>query len=134
MGRNFKIISAARMAFKTAFVCWWFFMFAVTSLPGEFIPTNRFQNLDKEIHFILYFVLTLLFWFTVLGNHIKRGWWSPGRIIIVLISYAALDETLQLFIAGRHAVFDDFLANLAGISMGIVCVIMFRRIVYLITG
>ncbi|MDP5011171.1 MAG: VanZ family protein [Crocinitomicaceae bacterium] len=79
------------------------------------IPTN-----DKVGHFIAYafFSLNIL----LLGKNIMQ--YTVSTLLIV--TYGILIEFLQSFV-GRETSFYDFLANSAGVSIGIVLFLLFRK-------
>jgi hypothetical protein len=84
--------------------------FALPSLP----PGLDSSPIDKLIHTGL---------FAVCGFLLTRGWlhqtrsWLP--LLLLLIAYAAITETLQYFIPGRGASTADFLADGIGAAIGI---------------
>ncbi len=79
------------------------------------IPTN-----DKVGHFIAYAVFSLNVLF--LGKNIKQYTISMSLII----AYGILIEFLQSFVV-RETSFYDFLANSAGVSIGIMLFLVFRK-------
>ena len=79
------------------------------------IPTN-----DKVGHFIAYAVFSLNVLF--LGKNIKQYTIS----VILILAYGILIEFLQSFV-GRETSFYDFLANSAGVIIGIWLFLLFRK-------
>ena len=79
------------------------------------IPTN-----DKVGHFIAYAVFSLNI--LLLGKNIMQ--YTVSTLLIV--AYGILIEFLQSFV-GRETSFYDFLANSAGVSIGIVLFLFFRK-------
>ena len=79
------------------------------------IPTN-----DKVGHFIAYAVFSLNI--LLLGKNIMQ--YTVSTLLIV--TYGILIEFLQSFV-GRETSFYDFLANSAGVSIGIVLFLFFRK-------
>lgn len=79
------------------------------------IPTN-----DKVGHFIAYAVFSLNI--LLLGKNIMQ--YTVSTLLIV--AYGILIEFLQSFV-GRETSFYDFLANSAGVSIGIVLFLLFRK-------
>ena len=79
------------------------------------IPTN-----DKVGHFIAYAVFSLNI--LLLGKNIMQ--YTVSTLLIV--TYGILFEFLQSFV-GRETSFYDFLANSAGVSIGIVLFLLFRK-------
>jgi VanZ family protein len=79
------------------------------------IPTN-----DKVGHFIAYAVFSLNI--LLLGKNIMQ--YTVSTLLIV--AYGILIEFLQSFV-GRETSFYDFLANSAGVSIGIMLFLLFRK-------
>lgn len=79
------------------------------------IPTN-----DKVGHFIAYAVFSLNV--LLLGKNIKQYALS----MLLIVAYGILIEFLQSFV-GRETSFYDFLANSAGVSIGILLFLLFRK-------
>ncbi|ERP31279.1 VanZ family protein [Chitinivibrio alkaliphilus] len=123
-----------RRGIQIVFVAWWVGMIIATSIPGEHIPQDVFTDVSRGIHFLLYFVFTILFWI-VMEPHSKRSkWWTPLRAVLFLVVYASLDEVHQLFIPGRHASMADFYANCAGIATALVVLATVHRLLQLKKG
>ncbi len=75
---------------------------------------------DKVFHFIEYMVLAFCFY---LG--MKHGWSGKGlplwaTIFFTCMGIGALDEFYQGFIPGRDSSIMDFLADTAGVGLGVV--------------
>ena len=79
------------------------------------IPTN-----DKVGHFIAYAVFSLNI--LLLGKNIMQ--YTVSTLLIV--TYGILIEFLQSYV-GRETSFYDFLANSAGVSIGIMLFLLFRK-------
>lgn len=75
---------------------------------------------DKVGHLIAYAVFSLNV--LLLGRNFKQYALS----MLLIISYGILIEFLQSFV-GRDTSFYDFLANSAGVSIGIVLFLLFRK-------
>jgi VanZ family protein len=75
---------------------------------------------DKVGHFIAYAVFSLNV--LLLGRNFKQYALS----MLLIVSYGILIEFLQSFV-GRDTSFYDFLANSAGVSIGIVLFLLFRK-------
>jgi VanZ family protein len=78
------------------------------------------QANDKVGHFIAYAVFSLNV--LLLGKNIKQYTLS----ILLIVAYGILIEFLQSFV-GRETSFYDFLANSAGVSIGIILFLVFRK-------
>lgn len=110
---NFSFIKA---------IIWAILIFLGSSISGNSLNEIKFINipgLDKLIHFIWYFVLTL---FTLAGTFKSLGKIKFFLYLIIVstcVSYGALMEYLQktVFIARSMDIF-DFIANSSGALFG----------------
>lgn len=106
----------------------WFFVSAIyfglittlSHIPGHAIASLGFNIWDKAAHFAVYAVLGL---FLGLGFFHRFGQ-RKGRILLftslVVLTLGALDETHQLFVDGRFASVDDWIADgLGGVFGGL---------------
>jgi VanZ family protein len=75
---------------------------------------------DKVGHFIAYAVFSLNV--LLLGKNIKHYTLS----MLFIVAYGILIEFLQSFV-GRETSFYDFLANSAGVGIGIMLFLLFRK-------
>jgi len=66
---------------------------------------------DLLVHFSVFFALALLL---LLGLGAKRLW----LVVLLAISFAAVDELRQLYLPGRHADWMDFTADVLAIGVG----------------
>jgi len=91
---------------------------AVSSLPTSRLPDLGGHEIDKLLHFVQY---------AVLGYLVSRGW-GPGRPAgnrrigswlpaVILLAFAALDESHQRWIPGRSVEFWDWVADSAGVMV-----------------
>ena len=99
-------------------IFWAAFIFWNSSRSHIHIPNYFFHNLDKIIHFGVYFVLGYLITRAFsLGNFNNL----TGKIFSLSISLGALyglsDEFHQMFVPGRSMDFFDFLADVVGIAI-----------------
>ena len=109
--------SARRSAWwlARALLVLWLAAFTATHLPKGHVPDTDVG--DRTLHAVGYFVLAGLFLVTL----IVRG---TGRIRRVGIAcavfpvYAAIDEISQPLV-NRHASFDDWLADMAGLAAAV---------------
>lgn len=93
---------------------YWCALFVVMHVPITRAPHLPFEQGDKLIHFVLYFLLAWLG-----GRHLRARGHSlrVSSILVWTVVYAiygALDEWLQSFV-GRTMSFGDWLADLGGI-------------------
>lgn len=94
-------------------------IFFLSSRPYFHAPGPEFEAKDKVAHFIEYMILGVLL-FKAIG-------WSASRdkiinflfLLAVGVSIAALDELFQSYIPGRTMSVMDWLADAAGISVGV---------------
>jgi len=94
-------------------------IFVLSSFPLPDSPFLSAHGLDKLIHAAEYAVFFLL---------LRRA--SSGRAwiaLLIAVLYAGSDELHQAFVPGRHAGFDDFSADLAGIALMAVLLAVLRR-------
>ncbi len=98
---------------------YWPFIFALAHIP---IPqlVRKASVSDKSLHFIAYLALVFLLWFAVSPDRkvtCRRAaaWW----VFLVTVCYGVIDELLQSVIVGRSCDAMDFLADLAGVLMGL---------------
>jgi VanZ family protein len=78
------------------------------------------QVSDKWLHFLAYLNLVFLLWFSVRPDG-KISWRSRLVWLVLLASaaYGGIDELLQPYV-GRTKDLGDFLANVAGASVGLI--------------
>ena len=94
----------------------WLSAFVATHLPAGNVPDVHVG--DKTLHVVGYFVLASL----LLATLITRGVGPICRVamtVVALAAYGAIDEATQPFVR-RHASFDDWLANLAGVLAAVI--------------
>jgi VanZ family protein len=105
---------------------WFFIILLVVSVPAGNLPKSdlfKIPHFDKVVHTGMFFV------FTVLLNY---GFYKQESVsflkvynytiaITFGVIYSIVTEILQHFyIAGRSGEYWDFVANLAGISLGVI--------------
>ena len=108
-------------------VVYWVGIFILTHMPGQHITffTARLTFFDKILHFIAYFILSLLLW-TVL-NPARKVDWKKARvwwILVVIVLYGVFDEWLQAY-TQRSCSFYDFLADVAGAAAALILLSIF---------
>jgi len=106
-----------------------FYWPAIFVLTHIFVPASllrQMQASDKSLHFLVYFILITLLWFSVSSaqkvNFRGKKIWI---VLFLLVFYAGADEWLQGFSAGRNRDIMDFVANLTGLFGGLVLVSLF---------
>jgi Tfp pilus assembly protein PilF/VanZ family protein len=83
----------------------------------------RFPGIDKGLHTLEYlFVVVLLHALVRRTLHVQHELWHVRLAIGLSVLLAALDESLQRLAPARNVETLDFVANLAGITMGWVVV------------
>ena len=105
--------------YKFLFLIWFFFIFIVSVYPGNLIglilfgdPTT-YPGGDKINHFISYFILGLLSFFSFKNSHKFKS------IIYLLISFSILIELSHLLIPNRFYENLDLIMNFVGLISGI---------------
>lgn len=95
---------------------WWAGAFVATHMPLT-EGTRGLPYVDKVTHVFLYAGLAFLLanWRATRGAVGKQ---EIARVIIILLIYTAIDETLQQFV-GRTPDFKDAAANLIGMFLGL---------------
>lgn len=97
-------------------IAWGVVILVITSVPGSAIPAGpEIPGLDKVVHGTMYGVLGFL-----VGNALLRervaAWVLAGGVIAVM---AAGDEWHQEWIPGRSAETLDWVADVAGATVGL---------------
>jgi len=100
-------------------VIYWIILFIATTLPSNDLPNMNVS--DKIEHFSAYFILAVLLNFTMMFQDkyllMKRKAWL--FTILIILTYAGLDELHQLFIPGRDCEFLDWISDSSGVLLGI---------------
>jgi VanZ family protein len=107
-------------------VVYWPVIFILTHIIVPPPILSQMQASDKSLHFLVYFILIVMFWFSIspekkAGLRSKKVW----IVFLILISYAAIDEWLQGLSAERTRDFMDFVANAEGLAAGLVLIFLF---------
>jgi len=105
---------------------YWPVMFVMTHLPAGAV--RQIRSNDKVAHFSAYLMLTLLYWLVRYGRtrpslRSSALYWA----ILLIAVYGGVDELSQHFVEGRHASPYDWCADMAGMSVALVLVYVFRR-------
>jgi VanZ family protein len=102
---------------------------AIFILTHIFVPPpllRQMQASDKALHFLAYFILIILLWSSISPaekvNFRRKKIWV---ILPLLVFYAGADEWLQGLEASRTRDIMDFVANLEGLSAGLVVICLF---------
>lgn len=102
---------------RPLFLAYWIALTTGTHWPRLAIPG---LYSDKVLHLGAFGGLALL-----LGWAYPQRWGSKlgrlGILALTLIVYATIDEITQLKVPGRTACWEDWFADLAGITLGLAC-------------
>ena len=98
---------------------YWPAIFVLAHIP---IPqlVYKAQVSDKTLHLITYLILVFLLWFAVSPD--KKVNWGKATVwlvFLIMAGYGGVDELLQGYV-GRSCDIKDFLANLAGVTGGLI--------------
>jgi len=98
---------------------YWPAIFVLAHIP---IPqlVYKAQVSDKTLHLITYLILVFLLWFAVSPD--RRVNWRKAAVwwvFLIMAGYGGVDELLQGYV-GRSCDIKDFLANLAGVTGGLI--------------
>jgi len=105
---------------------YWPALFVLTHLPK--LPPTGVYGGDKVAHFASYLVLTVLFWLARYGKCKP----SLGRreiyiVLFLMVCYGAVDELSQQWVPNRVADWLDWLADSAGVVIGLAGVLVLRK-------
>lgn len=100
-------------------IVYWVILFTATTLPARDLPTTGVS--DKIEHFSAYLILAILLNLTLMfqnkyPNLKKKAWLFTLMFSLV---YGGLDEIHQYFIPGRDCDIIDWLADTAGVLIGL---------------
>lgn len=117
----------------------YWFPFIFYSLAILFVSTRPLAHLppfpmnDKVMHFMEYsvygFLLVRIFWHRLPKSRMPTALWAW----LGVACFAALDETAQIFAAGRQPDVRDWAADVAGGLCGIAAYILIRRLLDRVT-
>jgi VanZ family protein len=98
---------------------YWPAIFVLAHIP---IPqlVYKAQVSDKTLHLVVYLILVFLLWFAVSPD--RRVNWRKAAVwwvFLIMAGYGGVDELLQGYV-GRSCDIKDFLANLVGVSGGLI--------------
>lgn len=100
-------------------IIYWLILFTATTLPSKDLPDTHVS--DKIEHFTAYFILAVLLNFAMMFQNkypgLRRKAWL--FTLIIILSYAGLDEIHQLFIPGRDCEVLDWVADSSGVLLGV---------------
>lgn len=118
------------LKFRVVLALIWLLLLVLAMLsPGDNFPTTpAFPFKDKIVHFVLFFVLLIL-WLRVVNTSQKKIIVKIITIYLVFgIFIAILVEYLQQKIPHRSFDYGDIAANILGGAVGIICFyILYKR-------
>jgi VanZ family protein len=118
----------ARRFWRISFWCYAPALFAATHWPALRVDVPGVERPDLLVHFVCFGAWAALLALTQYTGPLGRTR-SFGRAWIIALVCAAVDEGSQAIpILRRTAVWDDLVANLIGVTLGIVVVIVVCRI------
>lgn len=109
--------------------CWAFWAFAVTLAVGLLWPNAQLPPVinrpDLVVHAVSYGMFTALLFASGLcvrpRSTLGRTWRSLRWTVLIALIFSTVTETLQgIPILKRTSAFDDWLANLSGIVLGVI--------------
>jgi VanZ family protein len=110
---------ALRLLLVGGVVVYWALLFVGTHLPGDpsLRPTQSLPHIDKVVHAAAFAGLAIL----LLAG--LTGWWRPGvglgvTVILLLATYAGLDELTQGLVRHREPDLRDWVADVLGVLVG----------------
>jgi VanZ family protein len=115
---------------KTRFITWlpalvvMATIFTASSLHGEEVPLPDFFGSDKVAHLSIYALLGFALSWRDNRRSLKNWDWQ-GLILGWL--YGASDEIHQIFVPGRRAGMDDWIADAMGIALALLITFAARR-------
>lgn len=107
-----------------ALIVYWILIFIGTHIPE--IPSSAPKINDKVMHFCAYFGLTTFLCYVSKPNVF---WKRFGRIALIALSYAGIDEFTQSFVPSRTADWLDFAADACGTASAIGCYVLAQTVV-----
>lgn len=106
-------------------IFYWLLILTLTSLPGYDMPNIKIN--DKIEHFLAFGGLGFLLFLSLRIQNkyilLKKLPWLFTILFVAL--YAAFDELHQLFIPGRMCDFNDWVADMIGVIIGVLIMAVF---------
>lgn len=102
--------------FHIALIIYLLIIFISSSIPGDNFPKVDFEFSDKIVHFIIYSILFILFFYS-LKNQTKYTKLQKSALeysFLFTALYGVTDELHQYFVPHRSCELFDWLADLAG--------------------
>jgi VanZ family protein len=123
----FKYLLENKKVAYALLVIYWIALFIGTTLPGNSLPS--FGGVDKIKHFGGYLGLTVLLYITLLFQDKYKTFKSHAfaATFIIVAVYGMLDELHQLLVPGRSADVLDWIADITGVTIGLLFVKIFLK-------
>jgi VanZ family protein len=103
---------------------YWLALFVATHLPSRALPS---MGSDKFYHVAAFGGLGfLLSWAMSLAVRSSRK--QVVLVLVIAALYASFDEWSQRFVAGRQPDVADFVADMCGTALGLLCFVILRTI------
>ena len=119
-----------------ALAFYWPTLFILAHVPIPHVVREAGVS-DKTLHFLAYLILVFLLWSAVAPSdkvnwRRATAWW----VLLVIVSYGAIDELLQNYGVGRSCDIKDFFADVAAVITGLILlsVLTFWPALLVLTG
>lgn len=104
-------------------------IFVQSSFPSDAYPTIDFELIDKIVHFCIYLVLFLAFYYSFINQTKFLLFYKYSLLSAFIFTslYGASDEFHQFFVPGRNCEFNDWVANVIGALFGIAIILIYEK-------
>lgn len=115
--------------FNYALLGYMLLIFIESSIPGDRLPKTEFEFGDKIIHFLVYSVLCLLFFYSLKNQskYVKLLKFAPEFSLMFTSLYGITDEIHQYFVPNRSCELYDWLADTAG-ALSVYIILRFSNV------
>jgi len=107
------------LIYRLPAIAWAVLLFFLSSIPSRSLPKFVINVRDLFLHFIFYSVFGLLLSHAMIERPERASRWSRWLVVGIGVLYGASDELHQSFVPGRACSFLDFLADSAGVTVGL---------------
>ncbi len=106
--------------FHFALISYLLLIFIASSIPGEEIPKIGFEFSDKFVHAFVYFILFILFFYSLKYQTKSVKLRNNALVFAGCFSalYGVTDELHQKFVPMRSCELSDWVADIAGVVIG----------------
>ena len=114
------VLSRRKKLIIVFLVFYWSTLFVLAHIPIPHLVREVGVS-DKTLHFLSYLILVFLFWSAIASSE-KVNWRKASAwwVLLVTVSYGAIDELLQNYGVGRSCDIMDFFADLAAVLTGLI--------------